>query len=451
MNKLVILLAVFISTFTTFAQESISDSSSKRNTKPYNTWSIEANIGSNKAISPFTDGYGTSGDNQFLNITGINHFDLGVRKMLNQYFGFKFDFASDVIESQEGVTDSKPFQSFQNRISLQGYANLGRVLKFESFTRTFGLLAHGGVQISRFTGKPNGAQNFPNPGKSFTENNGGLIIGLSPQVKITKKLVANFDYSFLLNTRQHLAWDGNSSADANNLKGEMNILSIGLTLYMGDKKKEHADWFIPITPKQDPKVQKKLAELELLKKDVDGDGVTDSLDLQNDTPKNVAVDSRGRYFDVNNNKIPDELEPKVETPVKETVTEVKQTVITENPDSTYKSEDIKLEFGIVDIYYDVNKTLPVARSTSVLNNLILFLKKYPNTKIALTGYADATGNLEANIELANKRAENLKKYIVSNGIDADRMTTNGNGVDQSSKVNDDPSLQLARRVSITLQ
>jgi OmpA-OmpF porin, OOP family len=440
MNKLVTLLAVFISTFTVFAQDLPADSSNKSNKLPYNTWSIEANIGSNKAISPFTEGYATSGDNQFLNITGINHFDLGVRKMLNRYFGFKFDFASDIVESQEGTTDSKPFQSTQNRISLQGYANLGRVLNFETFTKTFGLLAHGGVQISTFDGKTKA-------GASFDEYNGGLIIGLSPQVKITNKLVANFDYSFLLNTRQHLAWDGNSSADANNLKGEMNILSFGLTLYMGDKKKEHADWYIPVTPKQDPKVQKKLAELELLKKDVDGDGVTDSLDLQNDTPKNAAVDSRGRYFDVNSNKIPDELEPKVETPIKETVV-VAAPVVTPTPEEI---NDIKLEFGIVDIYYDVNKTLPVARSTKVLDNLILFLKKYPQTKIALTGYADVTGNPESNIELANKRAENLKKFIISNGIDGSRMTTSGNGVDKSSNVNDDPSLQLARRVSITLQ
>lgn len=443
MYKTITSLVVFLTLFTASAQqEPIVDTIISKNKLPYNTWSIEANIGSNKAVRPFTKGYATSGDNQFLNITGINHFDLGVRKMLNTKFGFKFDFASDIIESQEGNTDSKPFQSSQNRIALQGIANIGRLLNFESFTTRFGLLAHGGVQISKFTAKPNGGQNFPNAGKSFTENNGGYMLGLSPQFKITNKLVANFDFSVLVNSRQHLAWDGNSSADGNNLSGEMNVLSFGLTLYLGNKK-EHADWYIPVEPKQDPKIQKNLAEFELLKKDIDGDGVTDSLDLQNDTPKNVAVDSRGRYMDTNANNIPDELEPKVET--------VTTTAIATNTVTTYKSEDINLEFGIVDIYFDVNKSLPVERSTSVLNNLIKFLKKYPETKIALTGYADATGNAEANIILANKRAENLKNYIISNGIDSNRMTTSGNGVDQASKVDNDTSLQIARRVSITLQ
>lgn len=443
MNKIITLLAVCLSLFTASAQnnytDTVLDTVTGKRKLAYNTWSIEANIGSNKAIKPFTPDYAVSGDSRFINITGINHFDIGVRKMLNTKFGFKFDLASDVIESQDGVADSKSFQTIQNRIALQGIINLGNVLNFRTFTNRFGLLAHGGPQVSRLTPRLVG-------GKSRPELNGGYMVGFTPQFRITDKLVFTTDFSVLVNSRQHYTWDGGESPISTNLDGQMNVISFGLTLYLSNKDK-HADWFILAKPKQDPKVQKKLAELELLKNDVDGDGVTDSLDLQNDTPKNVAVDSRGRYFDVNANGIPDELDPKVETPVKETivVANTNNEVIKEN------ITNIRLEFGVVDIYYAVNKTLPVERSSAVLSNLIKFLKKYPETKIALTGYADVTGNPEANIQLANKRAENLKKLIVSNGIDENRMTTSGNGVDTESKVNDDPSLQLARRVSITLE
>ncbi len=437
MYKIITSLVVFLTLFTASAQVPVVDTIISKDKSPYNTWSIEVNIGSNKAVRPFSPGYAVSGDSRFLNITGINHFDIGIRKMLNTKFGFKFDLASDVIESQDGVTDSKSFQTTQNRIALQGVANVGRLLNFESFTKRFGLLAHGGVQISKLTGKLS---------RIITENNGGYMVGLSPQFKIANKLVANFDFSVLVNSRQHLTWNGRENSISNNLSGEMNVLSFGLTLYLGNKK-EHADWYIPVAPKQDPAIQKSLAELELLIKDADIDGVPDHIDLQNNTPKNLVVDSRGRYIDLNTNNIPDELEPKVETPVKETAVATNtNTVIT--PENI---TDIRLEFGIVDIYYDVNKTLPVERSTSVLNNLIKFLKKYPETKIVLTGYADVTGNAEANIVLANKRAENLKNYFISNGIDSYRMTTSGNGVDQASKVDNDNSLQIARRVSITLQ
>ena len=437
MNKIIISLVVYLTLFTVSAQENVDKKNINKNKLPYNTWSIEANIGSNKAVRPFTTGYATSGDNKFLNITGINHFDLGVRKMLNTYFGFKFDFASDVVESQDRNTDSKPFQSFQNRIALQGFANIGRILKFESFTKRFGLLAHGGVQISKLNGKTEN-------GKSLTENNGGYMLGLSPQFKITNKLVANFDFTVLVNSRQHLDWDGNYSSDETNLSGEMNVLSFGLTYYFGEKKendsenkKEHADWYVAKT-EQDVAVKNSLAELELLKKDTDKDGVTDNLDLQENTPPNVAVDSRGRYIDTNANNIPDELEPKIQTSGEDSFL-------------LRNTKEIILEFGIVDIYYDIDKTIPVVRSVGVLNNLILFLQKYPETKIVLTGFADVTGNPEANVVLAKQRAEDLKKIIVSRGIDENRMFTSGKGVDQDSKANDDPSLQLARRVSVTLQ
>ena len=97
--------------------------------------------------------------------------------------------------------------------------------------------------------------------------------------------------------------------------------------------------------------------------DNDLDGVPDYIDLQNDTPKGLVVDSRGRFIDVNKNNIPDELEPPVETVKKPTETKT---------DESYNLDNIKLEFGIIDIYYDPNKILPVERSKTVLNNLILF-------------------------------------------------------------------------------
>ena len=292
MNKIVILTVLFFSMFNVSAQDRVLDTVTGKNKLIYNTWSIEANVGSNKAVRPFTTGYATSGDNQFLKITGVNHFDLGVRKMLNTRFGFKFDFASDIVESQEGSTDSKSFQSTQNRIALQGVANVGRLLKFESFTKVFGLLAHGGVQISKFTGKPNGGQNFPNGGRSFTENNGGYMLGLSPQFKITNKLVANFDFSVLINSRQHLAWDGNSSADANNLSGEMNVLSFGLSLYLGNKK-EHTDWIV----KKDGVIQERIIikqekVLSVIENGIDKvEEFIVSFDLNENEPNNLNSDN----------------------------------------------------------------------------------------------------------------------------------------------------------------
>lgn len=237
MNKIITSLVVFLTLFTATAQGKVNDTIVQKNKQPYNTWSIEANFGTNKAIRPFNKDFAVSGDEKFLSVVPINHFDIGVRKMLNTKFGFKFDFASDFIESKKSSSELKTFKSVQNRIALQGIINLTRVLNFNVFSNRLGLIAHGGVQVSKLTGKTIGSK------RDNMENNGGYMFGLSPQFKITNKLIFTSDFSVLVNNRQHIAWDGNPSEISNNLSGEMNVLSIGLSLYLGNKK-EHSDWIV---------------------------------------------------------------------------------------------------------------------------------------------------------------------------------------------------------------
>ncbi|MFM9825500.1 OmpA family protein [Flavobacterium sp.] len=403
----------------------------------FNTWSVELNVGTNKAIRPFAKGYSASGDNRFFNFTGFNHFDIGVRKMLNTKFGFKFDFGSDIIESQEGKTDSKPYHSTQYKIAFQGVFNISRLLGFETFAKRIGLLLHGGPQAARFYGKTPIYKKFSTTEiigykKNNPEYNGGYMLGLTPQYRITDRLVATGDFSVMANSRQHYNWDGSYSNDETNLSGVMNTISLGLTYYFG-KNQKHADWFVANSNCCD-----QVNEYKNIVIDTDKDGVIDDLDLQKDTPKDVAVDSRGRFIDLNKNNIPDELEPIVDPADKIKIEKATQ------------SESI-LDIGFVNVYYDVNKELPNSGSINNVYYVIKYLKTYPSAKVLLSGYADVNGIEAKNINLSINRAENLKKVIISNGIDASRIATEGKGVDKASKVNDDVSLQFGRRVSITLQ
>ncbi len=401
----------------------------------FNTWSFELNVGTNKAIRPFAKGYSSSGDNRFFNFTGFNHIDIGVRKMLNTKFGFKFDFGSDIIESQDGNTDSKPYSSTQNKISFQGIFNISRLLNFETFTNRIGLLVHGGPQASTLYGKTPIYQSKTNIIVGYRKNkeyNGGYMFGLTPQFRITDRFVATGDFSIMINSRQHLNWDGSYSPDETNLAGSMNNISLGLTYYLG-KNKRHADWFV-----SKDNCCEQIQDSKTIILDSDKDGVNDDLDLQKDTPKDVAVDSRGRFIDLNRNKIPDELEPIVDPYDK-------------NKDNKENQSDYIFDSGLVNVYYDVNKELPNTGSINNVYYVIQYLKTHPNNKILLTGFADVNGNQEQNLYLSINRVENLKKVIISNGIDASRIATEGKGVDNNSKVDDEVSLQFGRRVSITLQ
>lgn len=446
MNKIITTLVILLVAFTSTAQEINKENKyiyiekvKKDSIYDFNTWSVEANVGTNKAIRPFAKGYSSSGDNRFFNFTGVNHFDIGVRKMLNTKFGFKFDFGGDIIESQDGNTDSKPYHSNQYKIAFQGVFNISRLLGFETFTKRIGLLLHGGPQAARFYGKVpiyKSKTTIITGYKKHTEYNGGYMVGLTPQYRITDRLVATGDFSVLINSRQHLNWDGSYSPDETNLAGVMNNISLGLTFYFG-KKQKHADWYVA-NDNSYYLIQERINKLGKLTLDTDKDGVSDDLDLQKDTPKDVAVDSRGRFIDLNRNNVPDELDPIVDSAEQVKVVKANQS-------------DSILDIGFVNVYYDVNKDLPNSGSINNVYYVIKYLKTYPNAKVLLSGYADVNGFETKNINLSINRAENLKKVIISNGIDASRIATEGKGVDKASKVNDEVSLQFGRRVSITLQ
>ena len=434
MKKLIATTILLFTFFTISAQEIIL----KQKKNEYNKWSVEVNIGNNKPIKPFSEGYSTSADNVFFKFLVLNHFDIGVRHMFSTKFGLKLDAGSDIIENYKG-SDSKPFHSQQNIVSLQMVYNLGKDLGFEGFSNNrFGLLAHFGIQSSQLNGKTV-------TGKKVSEYNGGIMYGLTPQFKISDRFAASVDFSFLTNTRQHLDWNGDYSSVSGNLTGNINYFKLGLTYYLG-KNEKHADWYNNKIPADtDPEIEKRLDALDSKLIDTDKDGIVDHLDAQNNTPEGVAVDSKGRFFDLNKNGVPDELEF-----IGKDGKDGKDGISTFD---ISQSDALKMlvEKGYLNVFYDVNKDEPNAGSTNNIYYIIKFLKSYPNTKITLIGYTDLTGNTASNLELAQRRVENLKKVLMLKSIDENRISIFAEGIDKDNKTSDNTSLQLARRVSIILK
>ena len=52
-----------------------------------------------------------------------------------------------------------------------------------------------------------------------------------------------------------------------------------------------------------------------------------------------------------------------------------------------------------------------------------WLKKYPEKRVSVEGHADERGTTEYNLALGERRANSVKKYLISLGIAADRITT----------------------------
>ena len=102
------------------------------NAQEFDKFSLEVGGGFNKPMAPITPG----------------HIDLGGRYMFNEKFGLKLDYGFGSMK-EAGADDAATgsFDTKYYRLDLQMVSNLGRIMNFESFTRSLGLLGHFGAGI----------------------------------------------------------------------------------------------------------------------------------------------------------------------------------------------------------------------------------------------------------------------------------------------------------------
>lgn len=83
----------------------------------------------------------------------------------------------------------------------------------------------------------------------------------------------------------------------------------------------------------------------------------------------------------------------------------------------------------MDIFFNIAKFKLLASEQQKIGEVAAYMKKYPQTKVVITGLADkGTGNDKINIPLSKKRAEIVKDMLVKqHGIDASRITAEGKG------------------------
>jgi len=81
------------------------------------------------------------------------------------------------------------------------------------------------------------------------------------------------------------------------------------------------------------------------------------------------------------------------------------------------------ESQLENVYFDFDKSdlKPDARET--LSRNAEWIKGHPTSKVQIEGHCDERGTEEYNLALGERRANAVKNYLVSLGIDADRLYT----------------------------
>lgn len=92
--------------------------------------------------------------------------------------------------------------------------------------------------------------------------------------------------------------------------------------------------------------------------------------------------------------------------------------------------DLIKNYDAVTVYYGSDKTRPLNNDMKKLSELIDIMKRYPKLKLSINAYADATASDEYNFILSKKRGRWIVDYLISQGIDADRLTVNAYGETQ---------------------
>jgi outer membrane protein OmpA-like peptidoglycan-associated protein/tetratricopeptide (TPR) repeat protein len=94
---------------------------------------------------------------------------------------------------------------------------------------------------------------------------------------------------------------------------------------------------------------------------------------------------------------------------------------------TVKELKVGEAYTINDILYATNSSALNDKSKFILNGFARFLNQNPNITVAIQGHTDDVGDDAQNLALSESRAKGVKDYLVSQGIDAERLSAKGYG------------------------
>jgi len=84
-------------------------------------------------------------------------------------------------------------------------------------------------------------------------------------------------------------------------------------------------------------------------------------------------------------------------------------------------------FNLTRVEFETNSMKLTKKSEELLNVTAEVMKKYPNFHYNIQGHTDNRGKEEFNVKLSGKRAKEVKKYLISRGLQEDVLSTEGIG------------------------
>ncbi|HMQ07771.1 MAG TPA: OmpA family protein, partial [Saprospiraceae bacterium] len=105
-------------------------------------------------------------------------------------------------------------------------------------------------------------------------------------------------------------------------------------------------------------------------------------------------------------------------------------VVTINVDVILNRIYMNREIDLADIYYDLDRAEIREDAEPALDQLVKMMKDNPDIRIQLSSHTDCRADDEYNLDLSQRRAISAVMYIISKGIEKERLVPRGYGKTQ---------------------
>lgn len=89
--------------------------------------------------------------------------------------------------------------------------------------------------------------------------------------------------------------------------------------------------------------------------------------------------------------------------------------------------DLGCRLDLQPIYFDFDKSFITSKAEEELAKILSAMREYPELIIHIESHTDSRGSFKYNEALSDRRAQSTRQWLISKGIDANRLTAKGYG------------------------
>jgi len=418
----------------TFTSGSANVSPFTNQSKRFNDWAISVGAGvpmlQSADLTSFKNGDGKT-------LFGYSAY-VSIDKAITHAFGLKLQYdrgetrqgwfyTKDPVPTNLPASQQVAGRTQYDAISILGDINFSNLLRRVDNHSPYRWALHGyagiGTMAYRAYQKDITGQRLVTEVKPFKFNSLFGQAGAGLKYKVNRRLDIEGRVMYVVTGDDNFDGGGynNVNSRSENTSDNFFNATLGISLKLG-KHESHLMWHDPLQEiyyKLDVLANKN-QDIEVCKKgDADNDGVCDDWDRQLDTPAGARVDGAGVALDTDLDGVIDLYDKCVTVPGPVENNGCPTTAANNGP-------VVETETKLEGIEFDLNSDRILPSNTPILNNAVNYINSSAGAYNVI-GATDTRASQAYNQKLSERRASNVKDYLIKNGVESTKLNAIGRG------------------------